>query len=373
MEKRIKKGDQVEFIPDETVVYPTHPTNGGTMLFNLKPGNKYRVEDRQKGPKGTGVYFIKLFGIDGYFSDEAFQRVEGNDSTLMASLRLLWVGAKLFLRVKYPSIFGPVVPELLNQEEAEINYYDFGSDEEAVFLPGIEQNFPPAQFGEKLVFVRGVEENTIDRIRNFNGGNQYTPKDFVNIKDFLIKPIQGMEPVNQYGIETTKAGMYSLAVIIKNAIGIDRDGDGKTTSAEAITFATMSLPSALQLFGQFGQIRNETKKGELTREEKDELIQHLISLDVLPDDGGKNDDIEEWIDDTIRMVLYVQRYIKNSIDLFKAKQEVEVVEAKSGIRFEVQPDLIEKSDSLRYDARSVVDDMVNGEEAADGPGNSEEG
>lgn len=372
MEKRIKKGDQVEFMPDETVVYLTHTTNAGRML-NLKPGNKYRVEDRQIGLKGTGVYFIKLFGIDGYFSNEAFQRIEKNDSTLMASLRLLWVGAKLFLKVKYPSIFGPVVSELPKQEEAEINYYDLSSDEEAVFLPEIEQHFHPGRFGGKLVFVRGIEEKTADPIEYFSGGNQYTPKDILRIKDFLIKPIQEMEPVNQYGIETTKAGMYSLAVIIKNAIGIDRDRDGKTTSAEAITFATMSLPSALQLFGQFGQIRNETKKGELTREEKDELIQHLINLDVLPDDGGKNDVIEEWIDDTIRMVLYVQRYIKNSIDLFKGQKEVPETEVVNARPFEAQELPAEKADSLRYNARSAVNDVVNEEEAADGPGNSNEG
>lgn len=122
---------------------------------------------------------------------------------------------------------------------------------------------------------------------------------------------------NKLGITKLKSGLTGVGFIIKGAVGIDSNGDGKVSGTESIAFATQALPAALPILMNFGDIRAETKGAEFTEEEREEAIQHLVSLDILPE-GEKNDIAEEWIDDTILWLRYNERYIKRSIEAFKA-------------------------------------------------------
>lgn len=122
---------------------------------------------------------------------------------------------------------------------------------------------------------------------------------------------------NQLGVESLKAGLAFIAGQVRALFDLDRNNDGKVDLQEKLGYATQLIPSALSVIPAFPTMRDEARRGELTSDEVDELVEYAITLDFLP--PGK-DDVELYVRKFILWVNYNRRFIEDSIKFFQRKE-----------------------------------------------------
>ncbi|NJO28578.1 MAG: hypothetical protein HC874_14310 [Richelia sp. SL_2_1] len=122
-----------------------------------------------------------------------------------------------------------------------------------------------------------------------------------------------------HGIENTKAVLQEAAKIAYESFQIDSNHDGKKTGDEYLIYGTRIVPALFAVVTRFPGVIEETSGGELKKEEFDELVDFVVSLDLLPPD---KDNIEQFVDQTILWVKSNAEYIRYATTFFKGTKEI---------------------------------------------------
>lgn len=131
-----------------------------------------------------------------------------------------------------------------------------------------------------------------------------------------------MTSTNQYGVSNLKNALSIIAGIVRGAFNVDINEDGEISTAEKIQYSMTLIPQVLPMVGLLPGIKNEIKRGELTSQEIDEVVDFAVTLDFLPDD---RDEAEQYVRDIILWVNYNRRFVAKTIKRF-AKAEAEELE-----------------------------------------------
>lgn len=118
---------------------------------------------------------------------------------------------------------------------------------------------------------------------------------------------------NQYGVTSLKRGLAIIAGMVNSAFYIDANGDGNISLSEKIQYAGTLVPQVFPIVGLLPDIRNETRRGELTSAEIDEVVDYAVTLDFLPND---RDEAEEYVRDVILWINYNRRFVAKTIKRF---------------------------------------------------------
>lgn len=127
-----------------------------------------------------------------------------------------------------------------------------------------------------------------------------------------------MAKANNYGIQNLKTGITIFGGIFKSSWSIDLNKDGKVDGSERIAYIGNVLPQTFPFFGIVTELGNEVKD-KITEEEWDDLVDHVVSTDFLPND---RDEAEEYLKLVILWINYNRRFVTKSISFF-AKEENE--------------------------------------------------
>lgn len=326
MEKNFKKGDRAIFAPADRTVYVYTGEGIEAPWAFFAEGNVYTVEGRKKS---KGLLLLSFYGFEGWFDSGAFDPVVVADEPakggfFRAVLPFAWEIAKIWIKNKL--FGGSATGAAANLPAGGISrpspavYASPGTIAPHKATEGFAAGLRPA--GKVQTISRGVLKETRTYLTEAATGLPagYLVKKEGNAGDLLPainSPLLNSSAMtNDFGISATKAGLTGLASVSRAVVGLDANNDGNVDGGERAQAAAAIFPALFPLVTNFVEIRNETRKGELTPEEKAELLNHIVGLDLLPP-GTRNDVVEEWIDDTIRAVLYNQRYIKNTLEVFR--------------------------------------------------------
>lgn len=121
---------------------------------------------------------------------------------------------------------------------------------------------------------------------------------------------------NNYGIENTKQVLNVIADTVKASVGIDRNLDGKVDTEEIITYASRIIPLAVSSLPTIQGARPEVRRGELTSEEIDQLVEHVQTLDFLPADRDRT---EAYVKRVANWLNYNRKFVEESVEFFRAE------------------------------------------------------
>jgi len=121
-----------------------------------------------------------------------------------------------------------------------------------------------------------------------------------------------MAKANNYGVQNIKQGLSVVAGISKTSFSMDTNEDGKIDSSERTAYLISVLPQTFPLFGIYGGMVDEIKD-KITNEEREELVDHAVSLDFLPE--GR-DVAEDYVKTVILWLNYNIRFANKSIQFF---------------------------------------------------------
>lgn len=132
-----------------------------------------------------------------------------------------------------------------------------------------------------------------------------------------------MAKANNLGVEAIKNGLTITAGIVKSSFSADTNGDGKVDSGERLAFIGSILPQTFPLFTVIPAAAEEIRD-KITAEEREELVDHAVSLDFLPE--GR-DVAEEYIKLVILWINYNIRFVNKSIQFFSKRELTEIAVA----------------------------------------------
>lgn len=125
--------------------------------------------------------------------------------------------------------------------------------------------------------------------------------------------MQGITTV--YGVDNLKTVITFLGGRVNEAVQIDKNGDGKVDFTEIIGYSLGTASLIPGILPSFSLIDEEAK--DLDNNEWDELVQHVLNTDFLPDD---KEQAEHFIKATVFVLNVNRQYIRFASRVFKGEE-----------------------------------------------------
>jgi hypothetical protein len=116
-----------------------------------------------------------------------------------------------------------------------------------------------------------------------------------------------------FGIDAIKAFLRLLVQQLQATYTIDTNRNGKVDLNEGVAYGTGLFTTVVSAYPLISPVRQEG--GDLSAAEIDELINYIVSLQVLP--GGRPN-AEAFLDRTLLWLNYNRKYIGDAIAYFRS-------------------------------------------------------
>jgi hypothetical protein len=127
-----------------------------------------------------------------------------------------------------------------------------------------------------------------------------------------ISKITNMQVIETtFGVSNLKKAITYLGGQIRNAYSIDQDGDGKSSTAELIQYGLATIATLPGILPAFSASEDEIK--DLTSAEINELVDHVLSTEFLPDDRER---AEHYVKSLIYVLNVNRQMVGFSIKFF---------------------------------------------------------
>ena len=128
----------------------------------------------------------------------------------------------------------------------------------------------------------------------------------------IISKITNMQVIKTtFGVSNLKKAITYLGGQIRNAYSIDQDGDGKSSTAELIQYGLATIATLPGILPAFSASEDEIK--DLTSAEINELVDHVLNTEFLPDDRER---AEHYVKSLIYVLNVNRQMVSFSIKFF---------------------------------------------------------
>lgn len=122
------------------------------------------------------------------------------------------------------------------------------------------------------------------------------------------------EQVKKEGIESLKRAITYIGTQARGIFGIDANKDGSIDPTEIFSYTIALLPTIPGIIPVFGKVLPEAS--DLDKEEFDQLIDHVLNTDFLPDD---KDRAEGYVKAVITWLNMNRRFTEYNIAFFNGE------------------------------------------------------